>query len=80
MTAWARLRGPARPTDDSWIVAFCRVRDLPLASFNIEDYADCAEHDGLECPTRTVSVECVVERTAAHERPPETRDANRKPR
>jgi predicted nucleic acid-binding protein len=44
----ARLRGRPRPINDSWIAA-CRIaRELPLATLNIKDYADFAEHEGLE--------------------------------
>jgi toxin FitB len=45
--AHARLRGRPRPINDSWIAACCLVRGLPLATFNIKDYADFAEHEGL---------------------------------
>ena len=31
-----------------WIAACCLVRELPLATFNIKDYADFVEHEGLE--------------------------------
>jgi predicted nucleic acid-binding protein len=33
---------------DHWIAACCLVRGLPLATFNIKDYTDFAEHEGLE--------------------------------
>jgi predicted nucleic acid-binding protein len=46
--AHARLRGRPRPINDSWIAACCIARDLPLATLNIKDYADFAEHEGLE--------------------------------
>ncbi len=46
--AHARLRGRPRPINDSWIAACCLARDLPLATFNIKDYADFAEHEGLK--------------------------------
>jgi predicted nucleic acid-binding protein len=46
--AYAQLRGRPRPANDSWIAACCLVRDLPLATFNIKDFADFAEHEGLE--------------------------------
>jgi hypothetical protein len=79
--AYAQLRGRARPVNDSWIAACCLVRDLPLATLNIKDYADYAEHEGPRTrPLRTPGVECLVERTTAHRRSPETQDANRKPR
>jgi predicted nucleic acid-binding protein len=46
--AYAQLRGRPRPANDPWIAACCLVRGLPLATFNIKDYADFAEHEGLE--------------------------------
>jgi len=46
--AHARLRGRPRPINDSWIAACCLARELPLATFNVKDYADFVEHEGLE--------------------------------
>ena len=46
--AHARLRGRPRPINESWIAACCIARELPLATFNIKNYADFAEHEGLE--------------------------------
>ena len=46
--AHAQLRGRPRPVNDSWIAACCLVRELPLATLNIKDYVDYAEHEGLE--------------------------------
>jgi len=46
--AYAQLRARPRPANDSWIAACCLVRGLPLATFNIKDFADFAEHEGLE--------------------------------
>ena len=46
--AHARLRGRPRPINDSWVAACCIARELPLATLNIKDYADFAEHEGLE--------------------------------
>jgi predicted nucleic acid-binding protein len=43
----AHLRGRPRPVNDSWIAACCLAHDIPLATFNVKDYADYAEHDGL---------------------------------
>lgn len=37
--AYAQLRGRARPANDSWPAACCLVRELPLATFDIRDYA-----------------------------------------
>lgn len=45
--AYAQLRGRPRPTNDSWIAACCLVRDLPLATLNIKDFADFEQHEGL---------------------------------
>jgi len=39
--------GRPRPHNDSWIAACCLVYDLPLATLNIKDFADFAEHEGL---------------------------------
>ncbi|MPZ62042.1 MAG: PIN domain-containing protein [Propionibacteriales bacterium] len=53
-TAWgelqarARMRGRPRPVNDTWIAACCLVDQLPLATFNTKDFADFAEHDGLQ--------------------------------
>lgn len=46
--AAARLRGRPRPVNDSWVAACCLARELPLATLNIKDYVDYAEHEGLE--------------------------------
>jgi toxin FitB len=46
--AHAQLRGRPRPVNDSWVAACCLTRELPLATLNIKDYADYAEHEGLE--------------------------------
>jgi len=39
--------GRARPINDTWIAACCLVADLPLATLNLKDFEDFAEHDGL---------------------------------
>ena len=46
--AQAQIRGRIRPINDSWIAACCLVNQLPLATFNTKDFADFAEHDGLD--------------------------------
>ena len=33
--------------NDTWIAACCLVRVLPLATLNVKDYADFAEHESL---------------------------------
>ena len=48
LQAAAQLRGRPRPANDTWIAACCLVRDLPLATLNVKDYTDYAEHDGLQ--------------------------------
>jgi predicted nucleic acid-binding protein len=48
LQAYAQLRGRPRPANDTWIAACCLVRELPLATLNIKDFADFAEHEGLE--------------------------------
>lgn len=48
LQAFAQLRGRPRPVNDSWIAAACLVRELPLATFNVKDFADFAAHEGLD--------------------------------
>ena len=33
--------------NDTWIAACCLAYDLPLATLNIKDFTDFAEHEGL---------------------------------
>lgn len=47
LQAHAERRGRPRPVNDTWIAACCLVRDLPLATLNIKDFSDFADHDGL---------------------------------
>ena len=47
MQGRARLRGRPRPDNDTWIAACCLQRGLPLATFNVKDFQDYADHDGL---------------------------------
>jgi toxin FitB len=52
-TIWGRiqaaaiLRGRARPQNDTWVAACCLERGIPLATRNVKDYIDFADHDGL---------------------------------
>jgi predicted nucleic acid-binding protein len=48
LQAHAQLRGRPRPANDIWMAACCLVRDHPLATLNVKDFADFAEHEGLE--------------------------------
>jgi len=43
----AEARGRGRPINDTWIAACCLVAHLPLATRNLKDFEDFAEHDGL---------------------------------
>jgi predicted nucleic acid-binding protein len=51
---WGRLaaagvrRGRTPQVNDLWIAACCLVEGLPLATFNLKDFADAAAHHGLE--------------------------------
>jgi len=47
LQAHAQRRGRPRPVNDTWIAACCLARELPLATLNIKDFADFAEHEGL---------------------------------
>lgn len=48
LQAYAQLRGRPRPANDTWIAACCLVRELPLATLNVKDFTDFAEHEGLQ--------------------------------
>lgn len=47
ISAFAERRGRPRPTNDTWIAACCLAHNLFLATLNIKDFADFAEHEGL---------------------------------
>jgi toxin FitB len=47
LAAAAERRGRPRPQNDTWVAACCVAYDLPLATFNIKDFGDFAEHEGL---------------------------------
>jgi toxin FitB len=47
ISAHAARRGRPRPQNDTWIAACCLVYGLPLATLNIKDFEDFAEHEGL---------------------------------
>jgi len=51
ISAAAIQRGRARPINDTWIAACCLVYNLPLATLNVKDFADFAEHEGLTVVT-----------------------------
>lgn len=47
ISAAANRRGRPRAVNDSWIAACCLVHDLPLATLNVKDFSDYADHEGL---------------------------------
>jgi toxin FitB len=47
LSAAATQRGRPRPVNDTWIAACCIAYGLPLATLNVKDFTDFAEHDGL---------------------------------
>jgi predicted nucleic acid-binding protein len=47
ISSYAIRRGRPRPANDTWIAACCLVYELPLATLNVKDFADFAEHEGL---------------------------------
>lgn len=47
LQARAEQRGRPRPVNDTWIAACCLVRNLPLATLNLKDFRDFADHEGL---------------------------------
>jgi predicted nucleic acid-binding protein len=47
LAATAHLRGRKRPVNDTWIAAVSLANRIPLATRNVKDYADFAEHHGL---------------------------------
>ncbi len=51
ISADARRRG-RRPATDTWIAACCLVHGLPLATLNLKDFEDFAEHEGLTLISR----------------------------
>ncbi|HEY2577278.1 MAG TPA: type II toxin-antitoxin system VapC family toxin [Streptosporangiaceae bacterium] len=47
ISAAAIQRGRARPANDTWIAACTLTHGLPLATLNLKDFKDFAEHEGL---------------------------------
>lgn len=47
IAAAAERRGRPRPQNDTWVAACCLAYDLPLATLNVKDFRDFAEHEGL---------------------------------
>jgi toxin FitB len=51
IVAYAERRGRPRPVNDSWIAACCLTYGLPLATLNVTDFQDFADHEGLAIVT-----------------------------
>jgi toxin FitB len=51
IAASAERRGRPRPQNDTWVAACCLAYELPLATLNVKDFRDFAEHDGLTLVT-----------------------------
>jgi hypothetical protein len=47
LAAAADERGRPRPQNDMWIAAVCLTYGIPLATFNLKDYADFEAYHGL---------------------------------
>jgi predicted nucleic acid-binding protein len=47
LSANGKRRGRTHPINDTWIAACCLSEGLPLATLNVKDFADFADHHGL---------------------------------
>jgi len=47
ISAAAHRRGRPRPSNDTGVAATCLARGLPLATLNVKDCSDFADHEGL---------------------------------
>jgi toxin FitB len=47
LSVLSEQRGRTRPINDTWMAACCLVAGLPLATLNLKDFEDFAEHDDL---------------------------------
>ena len=47
LAGYATRRGRPRPVNDTWVAASCLTFGLPLATLNVSDFQDFADHDGL---------------------------------
>ncbi len=51
LAANAENRRRPRPANDMWIAACCLHYNLPLATLNLKDFTDFADHEGLALVT-----------------------------
>jgi predicted nucleic acid-binding protein len=56
LSAAATQRGRPRPVNDTWIAACCLAYDLPLATLNLKDFTDFAEHHGANPPRQLTDI------------------------
>lgn len=47
IAASAERRGRPRPQNDTWVASCCLAYELPLATLNVKDFRDFAQHEGL---------------------------------
>lgn len=47
LTAAARRRGRPRPANDTWVAACCLANEVPLLTYNRDDFEDFWRYDGL---------------------------------
>lgn len=47
LVAAAEGRGHPRPVNDTWVIACCRVAELPLDTLDTQDFIDYAAYDDL---------------------------------
>ena len=47
ITAAARARGRPRPVNDTWVAACCIANEVPLLTYNRDDFEDFERYDGL---------------------------------
>jgi toxin FitB len=47
IAASAERRGRPRSQNDTWVAACCLAYELPLATLNLKDFRDFAQHEGL---------------------------------
>jgi toxin FitB len=47
LSADGQRRGRIPPVNDAWLAACCLTEGLPLATFNVKDFADFADNNGL---------------------------------
>jgi hypothetical protein len=71
LQSYAQLRGRPRPANDSWTIACCPVREVPLAAFSAKDFTDTVKPEGFELVCdRPPTMESLIERNQGTPRNP----------